>query len=129
MGAPQMCRYPPSTIHIYLDLPSTQIIQTHTHTYITPHYRSRPWSKPPTHSPHTPLTPPHQTQTYAQHPPCPHRIGKAQTQFSQPLSPLSTHTAPSQTHTHVTHSTNTSHFHQTINKHCQTRNTQNKQTH
>ena len=25
-----MCRYPPSTIHIYLDLPSTQIIQTHT---------------------------------------------------------------------------------------------------
>ena len=25
-----MCRYPPSTIHRYLDLPSTQIIQTHT---------------------------------------------------------------------------------------------------
>ena len=30
LGAPQMCRYPPSTIHIYLDLPSTQIMQTHT---------------------------------------------------------------------------------------------------
>ena len=33
-----------------------------------------------------------------------------QTQFSHPLTPLSTHTAPSQTHTHVTHSTNTSHY-------------------
>ena len=30
LGAPQMCRYPPSTIHRYLDLPSTQRIQTHT---------------------------------------------------------------------------------------------------
>ena len=26
----KMCRYPPSTIHRYLDLPSTQRIQTHT---------------------------------------------------------------------------------------------------
>ena len=30
LGAPQMRRYPPSTIHRYVDLPSTQIIQTHT---------------------------------------------------------------------------------------------------
>ena len=29
------------------------------HTDITPPHRSRPWSKPPTHSPPTPPTPPH----------------------------------------------------------------------
>ena len=34
-------------------------------------------------------------------------IGKAQNQFSHLLTPLSTHTSQSQTHTHVTHSTNT----------------------
>ena len=43
-------------------------------------------------------------------------IGKSQTQFSHPLTPLSTHTAPSQTHTHVTHSTNTSHKHVTCTR-------------
>ena len=47
---------------------------------------------------------------------CPHRIGKAQTQFSHPLTPLSTHTAPSQTHTYVTHSTNISHMHVTCTR-------------
>ena len=52
-----MCRYPPITIHRYLDLSSTQIIQTHTsHIHNTTH-RSRPWSKLPTHSPPTPPTP------------------------------------------------------------------------
>ena len=36
LGAPQMCRYPPSTIHRYLDLPSTHKIQTHnSHRYNT----------------------------------------------------------------------------------------------
>ena len=42
------------------------------------------------------------TQTHVQHSPCPHRIGKAQTQFSHPLTPLSTHTAPIQT-IHMSH--------------------------
>ena len=45
-----MCRYPPSTIHRYLDLPSTQRIQNH--TYITP--------PPPAHDPGpSPLPTPH----------------------------------------------------------------------
>ena len=84
------------------------------HTDITPPHRSRPWSKtpypPPTYTTAT------KTQTHVQHSPCPHRIGKAQTQFSHPLTHLSTHTAPSQTHTHVTHSTNTSHKHVTCTR-------------
>ena len=86
------------------------------HTDITQPHRSRPWSKPPTHSPPTPPTPPtppQQKHTHVQHPPCPHRIGKAQTHL---LTPLSTHTAPSQTHTHVTHSTNTSPKHATCTR-------------
>ena len=65
------------------------------HTDITPPHRSRPLSKPPTHSPPTPPQPKH---THVQH------------------SPLSTHTGPSQTHTHVTHSTNTSHKHVTCTR-------------
>ena len=98
-----MCRYPPSTIHRYLDLPSTQRIQTHTsHRHnTTPPLPTRvqaPYLLPT----YTTAT---KTQTHVQHSPCPRRIGKAQTQFSHPLTPLSTHTAPSQTHTHVTHST------------------------
>ena len=36
-------------------------------------------------------------------------IDKAQTQSSHPLTPLSSHTAPSQAHTHLTYSTNSSH--------------------
>ena len=51
-----MRRYPPSPIHRYLDLRSTQRIQAHTD--ITPPHHSRPWSKPLTHSPPTPPTPP-----------------------------------------------------------------------
>ena len=112
-----MCRYPPSTIHRYLDLLSTQIIQTHTsHRHNTtpplPTLIQAPYSLP-TYTTHTTAT---KTQTHVQHSPCPHRIGKAQTQFSHPLTPLSTHTAPSQTHTHVTHSTNTSHKHVTCTR-------------
>ena len=69
-------------------------------------------------TPHTDITPPLQTlvqvpyplpiyttatktQTHVQH-----RIGKGQTQSSHHLS---THAGPSQTHTHLTHSTNSSH--------------------
>ena len=62
-----MCRYPPSTIHRYLDLPSTQRNQTHTsHRHNTPHL-SRPWSKPPNHSPPTPPTPPTPPQPKHRH--------------------------------------------------------------
>ena len=87
------------------------------HTDITPPHRSRPLSRPPTHSPPTPPTPPQPKHRHMSNtPPCPQRIGKAQTQFSHPLTPLSTHTAPSQTHTHVTHSTNTSHKHVTCTR-------------
>ena len=112
-----MCRYPPSIIHRYLDLPSTQIIQTHTsHRHNTtpplPTLVQAPYPLP-TYTTHTTAT---KTQTHVQHTPCPQRIGKAQTQFSHPLTPLSTHTAPTQTHTHVTHSTNTSHKHVTFTR-------------
>ena len=55
-----------------------------THTDITPPHPSRPWSKPPAHSPTTPPTPP---QPKHRHCPCSHRIGKAQTQSSHPLTP------------------------------------------
>ena len=83
------------------------------HTNITPPHRSRPLCKPPTHSPPTPPQPKH---THVQHSPCPQRIGKAQNLLSHPLTPLSTHTAPSQTYTHVTHSINTSHKHVTCTR-------------
>ena len=52
---PQMCRYPPSTIHRYLDLPSHRESRLTPHTDITPPHRSRPLSKPlPTHHLHHP---------------------------------------------------------------------------
>ena len=54
----QMRRYPTSTIHRYLDLPSTQIIQTHnSHRHnTTPPLQTL--IQAPAHSPHTPSTPP-----------------------------------------------------------------------
>ena len=117
LGAPQMCRYPPSTIHRYLDLPSTQRIQTHTsHRHNTTPPLPTPVQAPYPLSTYTTHTTATKTQTHVQHSPCPQRIGKAQTQFSHPFTPLSTHTAPSQTHTHVTHSTNTSHKHVTCTR-------------
>ena len=42
------------------------------------------------------------TQTHLQYSPCTQRIGKAQTQFSHPLTPLSTHTARAK-HVHMSH--------------------------
>ena len=66
---------------------------------------------PPNPGP-SPLPTPHitttQRQTHVQHSPCSHRIVKAQTQLSHPLAPLSTHATTSQTHTHLTCSTNSS---------------------
>ena len=81
-----MCRYPPSTIHRYLDLPSTQRILTHTsHRHKTtpplPTLVQTPYPLPT-------YTTASKTQTHVQHLPCPHRIGKDQTQFSHPLTPL-----------------------------------------
>ena len=98
-----MHRYPPSTIHIYLDLPSTQRIHTynsHRHNTIQPLQTlfQAPYPIPT-------YTTANKTQTHVQHFPCSHRIGKAQTQSSHPLS---THAAPSQRHTHLTHSINSS---------------------
>ena len=100
-----MCRYPPSTIHRYLDLPSTQIIQTHTsHRHNTtpplPPLVQAPYPLP-TYTSHTHTTAT-KTQTHVQHSPCPHRISKGQTQFSHPLTPLSTHTARAK-HIYMSH--------------------------
>ena len=91
-----MCRYPPSTIHRYLDLPSTQINQTHTsHRHNTtpplPTLVHAPYPLP-TYTTHTTAT---KTQTHVQHSPCPHRIGKAQTQFSYPFTTSSPTPPPS----------------------------------
>ena len=64
----------------------------------------------PAYTTHTTAT---KTQTHVQHSPCPHRISKSQTQFSHPLTPLSTHTARAK-HIHMSHTpptplTSTSH--------------------
>ena len=98
-----MCRYPPSTIHRYLDLPITQTIQTHTsHKHNTtqplPPLVQAPYPLP-TYTTHTTTT---KTQTHVQHSPCPHRIGKAQTQFSHPLTP-SPPTPPRAKHIRMSH--------------------------
>ena len=50
-----MCRYPPSTIHRYLDLPSTQRIQTHTshrHNTTAPDPGPNPLPTAHLHHPH-----------------------------------------------------------------------------
>ena len=96
----------------YLDLPSTQRIQTHT----SHRHNTTPPLPTLVQAPYPLPTYTTATKTHVQHSPCPQRIGKAQTQFSHPLIPLYTHTAPSQTHTHVTHSTNTSHKHVTCTR-------------
>ena len=72
-----MCRYPPSTIHRYLDLSSTLRIKPRTsHRHNTnqpfPTLVQAPYLLPT----YTTAT---KTQTHVQHSPCPHRIGKAQT--------------------------------------------------
>ena len=108
-GATGLNRYPPSTIHKYLDLSSTQIIQTHTD--ITPPHPSRPWSKHTTYSPLTPPTPPQPKYRHMSNtPPVPTGMIKPKPNSLIHSPPLSIHTAPNQTHTHVTHSTNTSHY-------------------
>ena len=84
------------------------------HTDITPPHCSRPLSKPPTHSPPTPPTPPQPKHRHMSNtPPVPRGLVTPKPNSLIHSPPLSTHTAPSQTHTHVTHSTNTSHKHVT----------------
>ena len=85
-----MRRYPSRTIYRYLDLPPTQIIQTHnSHRHNTTHTTAT------------------QTRTHVQHFPVPTGlVNKNPILLS--THPLSTHTVPSQTHTHLTYSTNSS---------------------
>ena len=98
-----MRRYPPSTIHRYLDLPSTQIIQTHnSHRHNTTPPLQTLVQAPyplPTYTIHTTAT---NTQIHVQHFPCSHRIGKAQTQSSHPLTP-SPPTPRRAKHIHISH--------------------------
>ena len=55
----------------------------------------------PTYTTHTTAT---KTQTHVQHAPCPQRIGKAQNQFSHPLTPPpSPPTPPLAKHIHMSH--------------------------
>ena len=94
-----MCRYPPSTIHRYLDLPSTQRIQTHTsHRHNTTPPLPTPVQAPYPLSTYTTHTTATKTQTHVQHSPCPQRIGKAQTH-----SPPSPPTPPRAKHIHMSH--------------------------
>ena len=103
-------RYPPSTIHRYLDLPSTQRIQTHiSHRHNTTPPLQTLVQAPyplPTCTTHTIAT---QTQKHVQHSPCSDRNGKNPNPILSSTHPLSIHAAPSQTHTHLTHFTNSSH--------------------
>ena len=77
---PQMRRYPPSTMYRYLDLPYTQIIQTH-HSQrhnTTPHLQTliqAPYPLP-TYTTHTTTT---NTRTHVLHFPSSHRFGTSQT--------------------------------------------------
>ena len=94
-----MRMYPPSTIHIYLDL-KIQTYNSHRHNTTPPLQTPVQATYPlPTYATHTTAT---KTQTHVLHFSCSDRIGKAQTQSSHPLTSLSTHAVPSQTHTHLT---------------------------
>ena len=93
---------PPSTIHRYLDLPSTQRILTHNahrHNTIPPLKTlvQAPYSLP-THNQPPPTT---ATKTHVKPSPCSHRIGKAQTQSTLPLSPFPP--TPPETNTYTSH--------------------------
>ena len=115
LGAPNMCRNLPNTIYRYLDMPSTQRIQTH-NTHI---HNTTPPSQTLAQAAHSlsPNTNATKTQTHIPLSPCSSRIGKAQTQFCHPLTPNNSHPAPSQTHTHVIHSTYTLSPHLSLARH------------
>ena len=93
-----MCRHLPSTIHRYLDLPSTQRIQIHTaHRHITtPPLTTLVLAPYPLPTSPTPPQHRHMSNT-----PYSHRIGKAQTQSSSTHPPL--HPRCPETNTHISH--------------------------
>ena len=73
------------------------------HTDITPPHRSRPWSKPPTHSPPTPPTPPQPKHRHTSNtPPVPTGLVKPKPN-SLIHSPPSPPTPPRAKHIHMTH--------------------------
>ena len=104
-----MRRYPPSTIHIYMDLSSTQIIQTrisHNHNTNQPLQTlvQAPYQLPTYTTPTTATQP----QTHVQHSPCSHKIGKSQTQSTHPLTPPPTPSTPLQAnYIHISHTSPT----------------------
>ena len=93
-----MCRYLPSTIHRYLDLPSTQRIQTHTS------HRHNTTPPLPTlvqaHSPPTPPQPKHRHMSNT--PPVPTGLVKPKPN-SLIHSPPSPPTPPQAKHIHMSH--------------------------
>ena len=91
---------------IYTDNPDSHLHTRHNTT--PPDPGPNPLSTPHLHHPHH-----RNTDTHPNTPPRFHRIGKVQTQSSLPLTPLSTHAAPRQTHTHLTYSTNSHPMHHT----------------
>ena len=73
------------------------------HTDITPPHRSRPLSKPPTHSPPTPPTPPHPKHRHMSNtPPVPRGLVKPKPN-SLNHSPPSPPTSPRAKHVHMSH--------------------------
>ena len=98
-----MCRYPPSTIHRYLDLPSTQRIQTHTSHR---HNTTPPLPtlvQAPTHSPPTQPTPPQPKHRHMSNtPPVPRGLVKPKPN-SLIHSPPSPPTPPRAKHIHMSH--------------------------
>ena len=77
------------------------------HTDITPPYPSRPWAKPPTHSPPTPPTPLQPKHRHTSNTPPGHK-GLVKPKPNPLIQSPPLH-RPSQTHTHLTYSTNSSH--------------------
>ena len=97
LGPPKMRKYPPITVYRYLDLPSTQRIQTHKHNTTPPDPGP---SRPPTlpNTIHTTATK-HRHMSYF---PISSRIGKAQT-YHVTHSPPTPPTPPQAKHIHMPH--------------------------
>ena len=101
-----MCRYPPSTIHRYLDLPSTQRIQTHTSyrhntTPPLPTLVQAPYPLPTLHL-HTPTPPQPKHRHMSNTPPVPRGLVKPKPN-SLIHSPPSPPTPPRAKHIHMSH--------------------------
>ena len=103
LGAPRMSRYLLSTIHRYLDLPSTQLIQnqnSHRHNTNPP---LQTLVQPPTHSPLTPHTP-HQPKYRYMSNTFPVPTGLVKPKLNSLIHSPPIHICcPIKTHTHLTH--------------------------